>query len=106
MFKTTIDCWVSSLCLPSTAWCRALILILTANCRSTWIWYNEIIKCVIACVIAFHKGHCSTSTGISNSVKLNQSLTCKFLNLIVKNVSHGLALLKQPLTFTQLYQII
>ena len=45
------------------------------------------------CVIALYKYNCSTSTGISNSWKLNQSVTCKFLHLIVENVSYGLTLL-------------
>ena len=45
------------------------------------------------CVIALYKYNCSTSTGISNSGKLNQSVTCKLLHLIVENVSYGLTLL-------------
>ena len=47
------------------------------------------------------KWPCSTSPGILNSGKLNQSVTCEFLYLIVKNVSYGLILLKLPLKFTQ-----
>lgn len=47
------------------------------------------------------KWPCSTSPGILNSGKLNQSVTCKFPYLIVKNVSYGLISLKLPLKFTQ-----
>ena len=46
--------------------------------------YKSTEKKAKNCIIALHKGHCSSSAGISNSGKLNQSVTYKLQHLIVK----------------------